>query len=397
MKKNIRYIFILLITILFHNCIDPFEAGSITFDDLLVVEARITNENKKHQIKLSRTFRIDSLANVPEKESIITVTDNLQNVYDFTEIEDGIYESDISFAADVNNTYVLNIKTKSSGEFSSSSEGITGFSQIEDIRYNVEKNNFEEEIVRISVDSKSTENNARYYLFEYEETYRLVAPYWSPFELDLSIYPPEQVVLKSDQGGQVCYKTDASNEIIQSETESLSEGDLKDFTVRSISTQNHIIAHRYSILIKQYVQSLEAYSFYETLKKFSESEGVFSENQVGFIQGNITSNNDDNRQVIGFFEVASVSKKRIFFNVEDLNINVVNNYSEECNLIAPKEFNGFSPNVRPLLNALQNGYQFYDLNGLGLESKPGPYLLANDTCADCRLVGEPEKPDFWID
>ncbi len=397
MKSYLKYISILLLFNLFNSCIEPFEAENIAFDDLLVVEARITNENKKHLIKLSRTFDIGSENNTPEKEAIVSIIDNVQNVYNFTEIRDGVYKSDISFEAEADKNYVLNIKTKNNGEFSSSSESITGFSEIEDVRYNVEKNNVNEEVVQISVNSKSDENNAQYYSFEYEETYKLVAPYWSAFELDLSEYPPEGILLKSDQGGQVCYKTDISNEIIQSETESLSEEDLRDFIVRSIPTTSSIIAHRYSILLKQYVQSFEAYTFYNTLKKFSESEDVFSENQVGFIQGNITPKNNDKDQVIGFFEVASVSEKRIFFNVEDLNITNINVYPVECRILAPSLFGPFNPNIRPLLDALNNGFQFYEGNNSPSNAEPGPYYVVNDSCADCRFIGEEEKPDFWID
>ncbi|TCI95024.1 DUF4249 domain-containing protein [Tenacibaculum sp. M341] len=396
MKRNTLHILFFLIMVLNNSCVEPFENENIAFDDLLVVEARITNENKHHIIKLSRTIQIDSINNIPEKQSIVCVIDEAQNVYNFSEISEGIYKSDVTFEAALGKKYKLNIKTKDKGEFTSTFESITGVSEIKNINYSIEENNLKEEIIQISLDSKSLEKNARYYLFEYEETYKLVAPYWTPFELELVPYPPENILVKSDQGGHVCYKTDFSNKIIQSETQSLSEGDLKGFVVRSISTQNYIVAHRYSILIKQYVQSLEAYSFYQALKRFSESEGIFLENQVGFIQGNITSENDDNRQVIGFFEVSSVSEKRIFFNSEDLNIDVINNYPEECILVTPAVLSGDGES-KPLLNALSNGYQYWDLNSNVSDTMPGPYYVVNDSCADCRFVGEAEKPDFWID
>jgi hypothetical protein len=72
-----------------------------------------------------------------------------------------------------------------------------------------------------------------------------------------------------------------SNEIIQTSTVGLSE-DRVNFPVR-ISNKNPIIMHRYSILVRQYVQTLAAHTFYKTLKQLS-GMAVSCRNQPGFLR-----------------------------------------------------------------------------------------------------------------
>ena len=59
--------------------------------------------------------------------------------------------------------------------------------------------------------------------------------------------------------------------------------------VRFINRNNYIISHRYSILVRQFVQSNEAFTFYETLNDLSRNESLFSETQPGFLAGNVSS------------------------------------------------------------------------------------------------------------
>ena len=54
MKNYIRII--LVSTFLLHACIDPFPIEQNGFEDVLVVEATLTDEEKVQQIRLSRPF-----------------------------------------------------------------------------------------------------------------------------------------------------------------------------------------------------------------------------------------------------------------------------------------------------------------------------------------------------
>ncbi|MEZ0131763.1 DUF4249 family protein, partial [Flavobacterium sp. LBUM151] len=84
--------------------------------------------------------------------------------------------------------------------------------------------------------------------------------------------------------------------------------------IRFIDIKDPIIGERYSIIVRQYVQNLESYTFYKILKSLSTSTSLFSQVQPGFNYGNLKSANDPNEKIVGYFEVSSVSSKRIFFN-----------------------------------------------------------------------------------
>ncbi len=397
--KSYKPLYYLLITLFtFYNCVEVFEIEGITYENFLVVEATITNEFKQHEIKLSRTFEIDSLGPRTESNAIVYITDEDQNKYIFTETSTGIYTSDINFSAEENKNYTLKITTNTGENYTSTTQQLTAITTIDAVNYSVGNNLLDEPVITIGVDSYNLENNANYYRYEYEETYKIIAPYFSLFNIDIvSDTAPFSVnVLPKSDTTNECFNTLYSNKIIQTETASFSEDKIVNFTIREIPTTDFIISSRYSILVKQYVQNIAAYNYYNTLNSFSTSDSFFSQIQTGFLEGNINSETDINHKVIGFFEVSSMVKKRLFFNREDV-VNVTPEFIDECQIISPTLTGAFNPNFSPLINALKNDYLFYNFNGSPTETLPGPYLLVKTICGDCSVSGTNVKPDFWID
>lgn len=385
-----------LIFLLIISCIEPFETTELTFENILVIEGRITNEDKLHTIKLSRTFPVDGTENEKEKGAKVTILEDFNIVYTFSEKKEGVYISDIVFSAKPDKVYTLNIETQDGKKYISNEEKLTEVAQIEDVNFEVIKKEFEEEnTLNITINSSS--ENANYFLFEYEETYKIVSRYWGPLKLDNSVSPPVVVLKNNPEDGRVCYNTIYSNSILQTETSSLSKNEIVDFKIRNISPTDFILRDRYSILVKQYVQTLDSYSYYKTLDKFSSSENVFSQNQVSFIQGNIFSQTDSNEKVIGYFEVNSVSNKRLFLNNEDIITDTFSDFPENCEIKLFSRTN--SEGIRLVENALINGYIFYKYGDTGFitDVTKYPVELVKKACGDCTLLGTSEKPNFWID
>jgi hypothetical protein len=143
-------------------------------------------------------------------------------------------------------------------------------------------------------------------------------------------------------------------------------------------------------LVKQYVQSQEAYAFYRTLNDLSGSESILSQNQPGFINGNVFSSDNANEKVIGFFEVSSVSSKRIFINRDDFDLIDYTSppYEVECEEIAPP--------LNQLLETIQSGNLIFYYNNNGIPRLPGgPYVMVPSKCGDCTKIGTNIVPDFW--
>jgi hypothetical protein len=398
-NRSLNLILIFIIAVFFNSCIDPFDIKTITFKSALVVEATITNEFKFQEIKLSRTYDLEEEGQSNESNANVKVVDNFQNIYSFYETTSGKYVSAEAFSALNGRDYQLKIETSDGKLYSSKLTQLTNTSQIDKVY--AEKSEDGDGII-IFVDSSNPNGNARYYRFGYEETYKIIASKWSDRDLVIiSKDPPVLDFAQRNKNKKVCYATINSIGIIQTETNNLVDDRITKFPVRYISKDNYIISHRYSMLLKQYVQSQEAYTFYKTLNDLSGSESLFSQNQPGFINGNIYSEDNSNESVIGFFEVSSVSTKRYFFSPQDLDLTVPypRPYPVPCHITAPQLNPRFG---NSLIDYLESGnYLLYARNGPG--SPPvnpptgGPFIITESACGDCTEIGTNIKPDFWVE
>lgn len=395
LKLNISKLVLLFI---FFSCVEPVDIETITFENYLVVEASLTNELKKHTVKLSRTFEIDQNSENKETGANVVIKDSQGVNYQFNEISAGEYESVNAFFAENNKEYRLEITSKTGDRYTSTAQKLTPEAQIEKLTTRVQTSIEGFQGVEISVQSFNPNNNSNYYRYTYEETHKISPPFWSDEELSIvsDRLPFSVEVIKRTIKNKDCYKTMNSSQLILTETKSLAE-DRVDFPVRFILDTNFMISNRYSILVKQYVQTFEAYNYFNTLKKLSSSENVFNQAQPGFISGNIVSENNQNEKVIGFFEVSSVSEKRLFFNYEDIFPNQSIDFPESCDLAAPILFDSFTDGS-PLVDLIKdNTHTYYRENDTGLDYLEGNYLLVPKVCGDCTVLGSNIKPTFWVD
>lgn len=401
---KILRIYIVSILILFSSCVEEFDINTelqadSTISSILVVEATVTDELKQQQLRLTRgtTFANDTLV-TPEEGATVTIVQDSESQYDFTDNGDGNYISSVNFAAEQGAIYQLRIHTQN-GELYESSEVLTPETTgIENVNFRAITTDTGELGVGVFVSSNTVDSSPRFLRYDYEETYKIIAPLWSPFDLEvIGVLPPYEfnLVPKGEEEQRVCYNTQFSNRIIQNRTEAFSSNDFQDFLVRFIAIDDFIIANRYSILVKQLSQTPDAYGFYETLNKQSSSSDVFSAIQPGFIEGNVQSVNDPNQQVIGFFEVVSVAQERVFFNYTDLFPDQDSPpYAINCNFLgAPLEIN--EGGNSPLGDAIRSGQFVYVRNNTGEVQFGGPYLTARRACGDCRELGSNIVPDFW--
>ena len=164
---------------------------------------------------------------------------------------------------------------------------------------------------------------------------------------------------------------------------------LSELPIRFINRNNYIISHRYSLLVKQFTISKEAYLFFEKLKSFSGEQDAFSQTQPGFFSGNVFSEDNLDEKVLGYFDVTSVTTKRIFFNYVDFfpNEPLPPYVSEDCVpfIVGP----GTNPSLGELIDNNLVRYQA-TINSFD-------FSVVSRICADCTVVGTIEVPEFWIE
>lgn len=385
LKSHVIKVLLCIVCLLQNSCIEPFELDTLTFEQIFVVEATITDEFKRQEILLSKTTQLEDSELSPEIGAEVIVSDDVSNSYTFEEVSPGTYISSVAFNAQINREYKVLITTADGNQYSSDFQSISGQAQIDDVRATRKTNSNGIDGVEISIDGSTAAGNLTYFRYAYEETYQIISLYSTPIDLVVVSENPPIIndVIKTREE-RVCYNTVASTSILLASSAGLSENTVRNIPIRFIASDDSILRNRYSINVKQFTQTKESYSFYENLNEFSNSESLFSQTQTGFLQGNISSTTNTNVKVLGFFEISSVSAKRIFFNFDDLFPDLNSpRFIDDCSLIG-----GFTRNEE-LVEILQSGDFKY------AETDIGGIFLAPSVCVDCTLLGSNIEPDFW--
>ncbi|KAF2079529.1 DUF4249 domain-containing protein [Flavobacterium sharifuzzamanii] len=368
------------------SCTEQYVYQNQDFEDAMSVEATLTNELKYQEINISRTRLVNDTIKKPESGAKVTVVDSDGNVFNFDE-KDGKYISVNEFKVEPNKNYQLKITTKSGKSYISSQQVLTTQNSIDLEAKMAEKDGTQG--VQINVKSFDPANTSKYYRYEYEETYKVQTVYNTTERVELVPYQGsfKMIIVPAEPNTHICYSTKHSTGIIQTNTKDLTE-DRVNFPVRFIDKSNYIIAYRYSILVSQYTQSQAAYDYYYTSKKMVDSGELLSPNQPGYIIGNIKSTSDSSEKVVGFFEVASVAKKRIFFNFTDIfPSDDPTTFFRKCE---PEEIQ-FSD--IPVDNYKVLSTHVYIGGGPGLS--PTSYWMVEKQCGDCTTFSSNVIPSFW--
>ena len=379
----IRLLLFLGIIVTTNSCVEELELETENFESLLVVEGIITNQAEKQEVKLSRSYRLEEDGPAPVENANVKVISSAGDEFGFQLDSIGIYRSEIDFAAQPGVDYTLEIETPD-GSYRSSA--VTGQEPTTIDNISSTKTTYRNQTgVGILVNS-SDEGSGNYYKYEYEETYKIKAPYEKTLDLIINDAGELEVVPKTREE-YICYNTLPSKEIVLSNTANLSDNNISNYLVRFLSIDDYKIAHRYSILVKQLKISAEAHAFYTTLENLSESENIFSQYQPGFLNGNIQPQGDNNERVIGFFTTAAVDSERLFFNYTD--------YFDVFEDPRPPIYgpcNPFTVNERTLRELIQSGEaKFF------IEDPPFVYQIIAPPCVDCNFFGTNVQPEFWIE
>jgi len=386
--KRIKNILFYSLFLALANCTEPFPIGTIEFEDIFVVESTITNELKLQVVKLSRTIDLTDIGQAIVDNAIVKVEASNGNVFDFSQdTETGNYISNSEFQAMPDITYTLKINTQNGQSYTSKAVTLTPAVAMDRIYPELVVVN-EEEGVQVFVDTDIL-GDARYFRYEYEETYEILLPNPTSFSWEIngfSNFGAYNIELSERRLDEKCYSTIESEGIVQTSTSNLGENKIFRFPVKYIASDNPIIKEQYSILVKQYVQSQEAYTFYQILEDLGNVESFLSQGQPGFVTGNIVSETNPDEKVLGFFEASSLTTQRIFFNHKDFG------WELPLYFIVCEELK-LPPNEQ-----LRKKLEFENYQVFSYDENPGPiYSIAQSECTECATFSTHIKPDFWED
>jgi hypothetical protein len=368
------------IFLLLFNCRKPYEPQVIKADNrYLVVDGVInTGANGVTSINLNRTRNLSDTTpgGIPELNAKLTIAVSNGTTIGLKDTAGaGIYTSS-PLILDNNLSYRLLITTADGRNYAS--DPVTAKqTPVMDSLYYEQPNDF-----TVYVDTHDPANKTRYYRWDYIETWEHDAQaqtYWGV--RNGLIYAADS----TDQKFQ-CWTTVHSSNVIINTTVNLGSDVVSRYPITVIANGDSRMAMKYSILVRQYALTAEAYNYWLQIQKTSQSLGGLFDLQPTQLHGNIHSLSNANEPVIGFVSASSVQEQRLFIFNTNLSNWKHNQAVYSCDSIAiPVNQTDYRIYTYP--DTLYVPY-FFVTNG--------PLILISRICVDCTLFGgSTKKPSYW--
>lgn len=383
MKNGRFWLFILILSI---GCKKPYNPKVINSPrSYLIVEGTI-NTNDTTTIKLSRTVNLNSATTSNPVDANVTVECDNGSNYGLLEVAHGIYKL-VGATLDSTRKFRLRISTANDGkEYLSDYEQAKAAPPIDSIGFNLTGKG-----IQIYANTHDPRNNTHYYRFDYVETWRFHSMYNSSYISNGTAVVPRT----TDQMIYYCFASNISSSIVLGSSAKLKQDILFQAPITAIDATSEKIELKYSILLREYALTADAYKFWQTLKKNTEQLGSIFDAEPTTLSGNIHNTHDATDIVVGFISAGAVAKKRVFIANEQLPNTFSAKYPYECG-IDSTFFNDPHTHSNTVLQKILVGTEI-PVNAIFSNASfyPIGYTASDISCVDCTLRGSKQQPDFW--
>jgi len=369
------------------GCKKPYNPSVINSPNSYLVVEGVINAAGITTIKLSRTVNLSGATTLnPVTGAALNIEDNQSNSYPLSEASPGSYMSNTQ---NLNSAfqYRLSIKTPDNQQYISNFENVQLTPPIDSIGFKIQNNG-----LQIYLNAHDATNKTKYYRWDYDETWQFHALYESSFISNgTDIVPRTAAQMK-----YFCFSNDTSSTILLGSTAKLTQDVVFQNPITQIAPTSEKIETRYSINVRQYALSGDAFSFWTNLKKNTEQLGSIFDAQPSNLAGNIHNVTNASEPVIGYISVSTVSSKRIFIDNGQLPYAWLPDYPYNCSLDSqwychPKTCNNdVAQTLLPPGSGEFPVFPFYK-GGSG----PAGYMSSQLACIDCTIRGTTKQPAFW--
>jgi hypothetical protein len=380
MKYTIYIKGFFLLILLYTNCISEFDPPSRGYENLLVVEAFLSNDDAPFEVKLSRSTPIDTTAFIPESGASISLESASGEIYSLFEINSGVYQSNTILNPQAGQEYRLMVQTRDSKQYESAFVTMRETPPIDELTFEYEDRPVQGvKGLQFLVSTSDPNNNTWYYRYEYDETWMFRTPY------DSYLIWEDGQLFQREERINTCWKFNESTNIRITTSKNLTADIIKNFPLLFVSNETDRLKTRYSLNVKQYSLSEESYNYWVELQKATESLGTLFDPQPSIIRGNISNVNDESEVVLGYFDAASIQVERIFVNPNDFERITFPNYYSTCydSIVSPGQ-------IQEMVDA-----NWMIVSETTNEAGFPAYLFSFPICVDCRFAGSNVKPDYW--
>lgn len=375
-----------VLTLLFiSGCIDPYAPDIVDNQVSLVVEALITDQPGEHTITLSRSSPLNDTASYPVEGAWVFIFDEEGTVREFGEMEPGVYgrwiaEGELTRGQN----YWLHIETGYGEVVESDAEQLTPESpEVDSVYWDLDTLGTADPEhpmygIQFYLDLSGEEDQPRNFRWELEETWEYYAAHRIQYVYDgSSLREWEDPFIY-----YTCWYTGDIPSIFTGSTRALEQNRLKRTPLHFVSTETQRLQTKYSLLIRQYALTDRAYDYWYQIRQQNQESGGLYESQPDRVPGNLHHVNDPDQQVLGYFNLSSVSEKRIFVDgIRELVYPPI-----QCNLDTISRPQGKPPYL---------AIPFYLISFSPLGVGP-PYGVGSGLCFDCRKGGGTHiRPEYW--
>lgn len=368
---------VLFIAIVLKGCKEEYPLPGETRNlNLLVVEGILNSGTGPTTIRLSRSFNPTTLANVvPELRAQVSVEGERTGNFQLSGNNQGEY-SHSQLLLDASQKYRLRITTTDGKQYESDFVPVQVTPEIDSVHWERTP-----DAIQIKVSTHDPQNATRYYRWEFDETWEIHSAFSSMYQ-----YVDPSVVPRPDPNAiYFCWRSAASTGIFLNSSAKLTQDIIAGNSLNAIPLGSEPISVRYSVLVRQYSLSKDAYQFWEIMKKNTEQVGTLFDPQPSQILSNIHAVGDPNEKVIGFVSAGTIAQKRLFITRREVE---PWRYFTDCEerVVPMDSIKYFFPSFAWI--PLQ---EYYSPVSGRLEG----YTAAVRFCADCRVRGTNIRPSFW--
>jgi hypothetical protein len=391
---NILFIALLLSMVVF-GCkkpyLPPIVANSPSY---LVVEGVINPGTDSTIIRLSRTIPLSTKdAPTPELGAKVVVESDANARYPLTETGKGNYVA-VGLNLSITNKYRLTITTADSKTYQSDFVQVKNSQPIDSVTYQVKSDG-----VQINANTHDPSNSTRYYRWDYSEAWIIHSKYQTILKLQTD--PVDSVVSRpQSEYNYKCFNFAQSSHIVLASTANLASDVLQNTPITKVASTSERFTERYSILVKQYALTKEAFDYFDQLRKNTEELGSIFDAQPSTLTGNIHCISNPSEPVIGYIAAGIPAQKRIYINTDQLPLGPAWNPKTpygDCEFDTLWYTNP-KTKVHDVVVYIYSGLDMPidRLQRIG-EAHPYAYTGSSAFCVDCTLRGVSKPPPFWTD
>jgi len=238
-----------------------------------------------------------------------------------------------------------------------------------------------EDYVSVYADVDAGKSQTGYMGFSYEETWHFHSDYIPDYLVNPTNWTYSQ--LMTTWPYYWCYRTVVAPSRVLLDYSAMTGSGTKNFQVTSFLRSDSRNHDRYSILIRAYSLSRDAYLYNKQMQELSDLGGDLFSPEPGMMQGNLVCETTPERKVFGLVLAAEVTEKRAFLD---------SRYLRE-----PRQDDSFM--ISPETD--EDKYNYYYI----MNYRPIKYITLEGQmvmgwgphrCTNClEAGGTQERPDFW--